>query len=377
VKKDAPSRVYDIENFSFTYAYSEATRTNFNLLENTQRNIKGAVAWQYSPTVKAFEPFTKTGWKSKWLALIKDFNFNPVPSTISVRGELDRSFSKIVYRNSVENPSSTPPNIQKFFLFNRFYNVHWNLSKSLTLDYSARVNAIIDEPDVDPAGGYSRKLGRYITAEEYQDSINTNLKKFGRKKNFEQTITANYTVPFDKIPATDWVGLEYRYNVGYFWKAGPIETVDTLKLGNTIQNNRDQGFNGRLDLLKLYNKVGYLKKINTPKRPPTPVEKAKAKPDTVKQPPNYALVNGFLRLLMSMRSITGTYNINQGTILTGFTGTPDVLGQDNTLDAPGWGFILGSQDPNIRFKAAEKGWLTKASNLRPTPAILAFVRHSS
>jgi cell surface protein SprA len=363
VKADSPSRLYDIENFSFTYAYSEATRTNFNLLENTQRNIKGAVAWQYNPKVKAFEPFAKVGWKSKWLSLIKDFNFNPVPSTISIRGELDRSFSKIVYRNSVENATSTPPNIQKFFLFNRFYNVQWNLSKSLTLDYSARVNAIIDEPDVDPIGGYSQKLGRYVTAEEYQDSVNTNLKKFGRMKNFEQTVTANYTVPFDKIPATDWVGLEYRYNVGYFWRAGPIETIDTLKLGNIIQNNRDQGFNGRLDLLKLYNKVGYLKKINTPKRPPTPVEKARAKPDTVKQPPNYALVNGFLRLLMSMRSITGTYNINQGTILTGFTGTPDVFGQDNTLDAPGWSFILGSQDPNIRFKAAEKGWLTKATNL--------------
>lgn len=363
VKADSPSRVYDIENFSFTYAYSEATRTNFNLLENTQRNIKGAVAWQYNPTFKGFEPFAKTGWKSKWLALITDFNFNPVPTTISVRGELDRSFSKIVYRNSTENATSTPPNIQKYFLFNRFYNIHWNLSKSLTLDYSARVNAIIDEPDTDPAGGYSQKLGRYVTAGEYQDSVVTNLKKFGRKKNFEQTITANYTVPFDKLPATDWLGLEYRYNVGYFWRAGPVERVDSLQLGNVIQNTRDQGFNGRLDLLKLYNKVGYLKKVNTPKRKPTPTEKARAKPDTVKKAPDYAAINAFLRLLMSMRSVTGTYNINQGTILTGFTGTPDVLGQDNTLDAPGWGFILGSQDPNIRFKAAENGWLTKAPNL--------------
>lgn len=363
VKPDARSHLYDIENFSFTYAYSEATRTNFNLIENTQRNIKGAVGWQFNPTFKGFDPFAKNAWKSPWLKLIKDFNFNPMPSTISLRGELDRSFSKIVYRNSVENASSTPPNLQKFFLFNRFYNIHWNLAKSLTLDYSARVNAIIDEPDVDPSGGYSAKLGRYVTAEEYQDSVVNNLKKFGRKKNFEQTVTANYTVPFDKLPLTDWVGLEYRYNVGYFWRAGPVERADSLKLGNIIQNNRDQGFNGRLDLLKLYNKVGYLKKINTPKRAPTPAEKARMKPDTVKRPPDYAAMNALLRLLMSMRSITGTYNITQGTILTGFTGTPDALGMDNTLDAPGWGFIFGSQDPEIRFRAAENGWLTKATNL--------------
>lgn len=87
------------------------------------------------------------------------------------------------------------------------------------------------------------------------------------------------------------------------------------------------------------------------------------KPDTVKRPPDYAAMNALLRLLMSMRSITGTYNITQGTILTGFTGTPDALGMDNTLDAPGWGFIFGSQDPEIRFRAAENGWLTKATNL--------------
>jgi len=363
VKPDARSHLYDIENFSFTYAYSEATRTNFNLLENTQRNIKGAVAWQYNSNFKGFEPFAKLGWKSKWLSLITDFNFNPIPATTSIRGELDRSFSKIVYRNSTANSTSTPPNIQKYFLFNRYFNLHWNLSKSLTLDYGARVNAIIDEPDTDPAGGYSVKLGRYISPQEYKDSVSTNLKRFGRKKNFEQTITFNYTVPFDKIPATDWVGLEYRYNVGYFWKAGPVETVDTLKMGNIIQNSRDQGFNGRLDLVKLYNKVDYLKKVNTPKRKPTPAELARQKADTVKQPPDYAAINAFLRLLMSMRSITGTYTITQGTILTGFTGTPDVLGQDNTLDAPGWGFILGSQDPNIRFKAAQNNWLTKATNL--------------
>lgn len=362
VKPDARSNLYDIENFSFTYAYSEATRTNFNLIENTQRNIKGAVAWQFNSSFKGFDPLAKMPWKSPWLGLIKDINFNPVPTSISVRGELDRAFNKIVYRNYLEN-ASTPPNLQKSFLFNRFFNVHWNLAKSLTLDYSSRVNAIIDEPDVDPGGGYSAKLGRYITAEEYRDSVRTNLQNFGRKRNFEQTITANYTVPFDKLPLTDWVGLEYRYNVGYFWRTGPVERYDSLKLGNIIQNNRDQGFNGRIDLIKLYNKVGYLKKINTPQRKPTATEKAKAKPDTLKSPPNYAAVNAFLRLLMSMRSITGTYNITQGTILTGFTGTPDVMGFDNTLDAPGWGFILGSQDPNIRFRAAENGWLTKAANL--------------
>ncbi len=363
VRPNAASHLYDIENFSFTYAFSEATRTNFNLLENTQRSIKGSMAWQFNPKFKGFEPFKETKWKSPWLKLIKDFNLNPVPSSLSFRGELDRSFTKIVYRNSPSSTNTAQSNIQKYFLFNRYYTARWSLSKALTLDYNAKVNAIIDEPDVDPIGGYSPIEKRYITAQEYQDSVIHNLKNFGRKKNYDQTLTANYTVPFDKLPLTNWLGAEYRYNTAYSWRAGPVERVDSLKLGNIIQNSQDQGLNGRIDLLKLYNKIGYLKEINTPKQKPTPMEKARAKPDTVKQPPNNFALKGLLRLMMSIRNLTATYNVTQGTILPGFLPTPSLLGMDAGWNAPGWGFVFGGQDPNIRFKAAENGWLTKSTKL--------------
>lgn len=363
VRQGATSHLYDIENFSFTYAFSEATRTNFNLLENTQRSIKGSMAWQFNPKFKGFEPFKDAKWKSPWLKLIKDFNLNPVPSSLSFRGELDRSFTKIVYRNSPSSTNTAQSNIQKYFLFNRYYTARWSLSKALTFDYNAKVNAIIDEPDVDPIGGYSPIEKRYITAQQYQDSVIHNLKNFGRKKNYDQTLTANYTVPFDKLPLTNWLGAEYRYNTAYSWRAGPVERVDSLKLGNIIQNSQDQGLNGRIDLLKLYNKIGYLKEINTPKQKPTPVEKARAKPDTVKQPPNNFALKGLLRLMMSIRNLTATYNVTQGTILPGFLPTPSLFGMDAGWNAPGWGFVFGGQDPNIRFKAAENGWLTKSTKL--------------
>ncbi|MEZ4974797.1 MAG: cell surface protein SprA [Cyclobacteriaceae bacterium] len=352
VNKDARQHIYDIENFAFTYAYTEATQTNFNLLENTRRNIKGAVAWQYSPKFQGFEPFKEAKvFSSPFLQLIKDFNFNPVPGNISVRGELDRSFSKIVYRNAIQDQGGAQPNFQKFFVFNRFYNVRWNLTKALSLDYNSRVNAIIDEPDGD------------IDTKEKQDSVVNNLKKFGRMKNFEQTVTANYTLPLDKFPATNWLGAEYRYNVGYSWRAAPLERVDSLKLGNTIQNTRDQGLTGRVDLTKLYNKIGFLKGINTPKRPPSTTQRPQAKPDTVKQAPELAGVKGFLRLLMSVRNISGTYNITQGTILPGFNPSPYLFGMDKGWSSPGWGFILGEQDPNFRFKARDNGWLSESPNL--------------
>ncbi|HZX75233.1 MAG TPA: cell surface protein SprA, partial [Cyclobacteriaceae bacterium] len=206
LNKNAKSHIYDIENFAFSYAYSEATQTNFNLRENTKRSIKGSVAWQYNSTFKGFEPFKNSkALSSPWLQLIKDFNFNPVPTSISVRGDLDRSFSKIAYRNSTSDAASSIPNYQKFLVFNRFYNVRWNLTKSLTLDYNATANAIVDEPDGD------------LDNKDSLQVVWDNLKSFGRMKAFSQNISANYTVPLDKLPLTNWIGADYRYNTQYGW----------------------------------------------------------------------------------------------------------------------------------------------------------------
>ena len=351
----ANSHIYDIENFAFTYAYSEATRTNFNLIENTQRNIRGGVAWQYQSKFKGFEPFKDAKWASKKsLQLIRDLNFNPVPTTISIRGDLDRAFNKIIYRNASSDAASALPNFQKYFVFNRNYAVKWALTRSLGIDYTARTTAIIDEPDGD------------IKSDSLKQIVKDNLKKFGRMKNFEQNVTANYVLPFDKIPMLNWVGADYRYNVGYSWRAGPLEKADSLRLGNIIMNNTDQALTGKIDFMKLYNKSKFLKSVNTPKRKLTPTEiarQARTKQDTAKKEPDLSALRSFARLLTSVRNINGTYNLTQGTILPGFTPSPYVFGMDRGYSAPGWGFIFGSQDPNIRYRARDNGWLTTSAKL--------------
>jgi cell surface protein SprA len=334
-------------------------RKSFTIAESLRKDIGGSVAYNFSPKGAGFEPFKNSeGFKSPWFKFIKDFNFSLLPSSIMVRGDLDRSFSKIIYRNALSNSES---NYLKYFTFNRTYNVQWNLTKSLTLNYSSRANAIIDEPEGD------------LDTQEKRDSVMNNLKRFGRMKNFDQTITANYVVPLDKFPLTDWVGAEYRYQVNYNWKAGPIDQLDlpgevrgipdSLNFRNTIQNSRDQTLSGRLDLVKLYNKIGFLKNINSPPRPATTRPQPNQKADTVKTPTTPPIVKGLLRLLMSVRSINGTYTVTEGTMLPGFEPTPHLFGLTKGFDAPGWDFVLGGQSPGIRTKAAENNWLVRSTSL--------------
>ncbi|MBS1682055.1 MAG: cell surface protein SprA [Bacteroidetes bacterium] len=364
LSKDARSHIYDIENFAFTYSFTEANQTNFNYQQNTRKDVKGAVAWQYQSKFGGIQPFKKVELvSSKYFQLIKDFNFNPIPSSISVRGELHRSFTKIAYRNSSTStgsstvlPSSNTPNFQKFFVFNRYYNFTWSLTKSLKLDYNATANAIIDEPVGD------------INTQQKRDSVIGNLKRMGRMKYFEQNITTTYALPFDKFPVTNWISGDYRYNVGYNWRANPLETDPKKQIGNVIQNNRTQTFSGKLDIVKFYNKVKFFKNINTPKPPPKPpknaAERARlAKADTLPHPPELRFVKALARLVMSVRSINGTYTESDGTILPGFTKSPKFFGLDPSWMAPGLGFVLGKQDPMIAHEAAAQGWITKNPNL--------------
>ncbi len=348
VNPDARIHPWDIENFGFNYSYSITTRSNFNIQSYERKQYRGGIAYNYSPKATGFEPFKNSkGLSSPWLKMIKDINFSLLPSNVGARLDLDRSFEKNIYRNSTS--SSDLPNYLKYFLFNRQYNLKWNLAKGLSLDYNALVNAVVDEPDGD------------IDTDSARQVVWDNVKKFGRMKMYDQSITANYKIPLDKIPITDWINADYRYQVRYNWKAGPINVPDEFDFGNIIQNSRDQNLSGRLDMVKLYNKSKFLKKINTPPRPPSRTQQARQPVDTTRQTP--AAVKGFFQLLMSLRSITFTFTETEGTILPGFNKTPWLLGMDKDFNAPGWGFIFGDQDPAIRTKAAANNWLVQSPQL--------------
>lgn len=339
----AESHLWDIENFSFNYSYWESSRRSFTIDESVKREYKGSAVYSYSRKDSGIEPF-KNSFKSPYMRWLKEFKFSPLPSSILVRGELNRSFRKDVYRNS---QSDSDPNYQKYFLFNRDYNVKWNLTGSLSLEYASFARASIDEPEGE--------------GEEVKKELWENLKEFGRMKAFNQTVTANYIVPLDKFPLTDWMGLEYRYQANYNWIAGSLyDPQDSLSLDfkNMIQNSRDQTITGRLDMVKLYNKLIFLKDINTPSKPATGKTK---QADTVRTVS--PAIKGFFRILMSLRSINFSYTLTEGTILPGFAPSPGLLGMDKNWEAPGWGFVFGSQDANIRFDAAKNGWLTKEEEL--------------
>ncbi|NJN26053.1 MAG: cell surface protein SprA [Cyclobacteriaceae bacterium] len=359
--EESKSHIYDIENFSLTYAYAEAKQTNVNIESYNLTSQRGSLAYNFSPQGGMVEPFKESeALNGKYLQLIKDFNFTIMPSNLSFRADLDRRFVKTQLRNSDLTTTGIRPTYEKYFTFNRIYNLRWALTKNLSVDYMARVNAIIDEPFGD------------LDTEEKRNEVWTNLINLGRMKNFDQNINLNYRLPFDKIPIVDWIDAEIRYSAGYSWNAGAWSSIDSLNmqktLGNITQNNREQGVVGKVDFVKLYNKVKFLREINTPPRRSAQSRTrpgAPAAQDTVKVNDLKAL-KGISRFLMMLRSVNVTYSVREGTLLPGYAFNPFLLGMDENWDSPGWEFILGSQSNSIRNRAAQNNWLI-ADTLFSTP----------
>ncbi|HEX9651670.1 MAG TPA: cell surface protein SprA [Cyclobacteriaceae bacterium] len=341
---ESRSDFWDIENFSFTYAYSDFKRSDFNIESYLLKNQRGSIDYNYAYDPLYIEPFKNVKFlNSPHLKLLKDINLNLLPNSFGLRGELDRRFIKTQYRNENLDIGSIEPTYEKSFFFNRNYTLGWNLTKAISLNYTARTNAIIDEPEGD------------IETQEEKDEIWDNILDLGRTKTFTQNVNASYKLPFDKLPLIDWVSADYQYTAGYIWTAGSVNLRDSL--GNIIRNDRTNNVSGKLDFLKLYNKNKFLKDINSPvKRPVDP------KADTV-QRPNFGALKGVLRLIMSLRSINMTYSLNESTILPGFLPEPSYFGQDDGLSAPGWGFVFGSQDNEIKRRAVENNWLAQGTGL--------------
>lgn len=393
-------KVWSVTNFDFNYSYTQTLNHNPLIERDELRRTRGAIGYTYAPTVRPFEPFKRMiKSRSPWWALIKDINFNYVPNQISFKADVFRQFGAIRPRNVGGGPWKIPETYNKYFTFDRFYIIQWNLTRSIAIDFNAVNNARIDEP-----------FGR-IDTKDKKDSIRKNLFKGGRNTNYRQEATISYTVPMQKIPFLDWTTLRVSYNTKYNWLAGSLLTRnDSVNLGNTLANTQTRTVNGELKFEELYNKWRFLRAVNSsappaPKKPaagkdnkstgdknnpnnPNNVVAGSDRPSTttyrmdtirnkkgkivrikkrkikgVKQPkptPEISAVpKFFLRMITALKRVGIQYVEDFGTTLPGYMDSTRVLGYNPKSGQPGFGFIFGYQpDTSWINRFASKGLLS-------------------
>ena len=396
-------RPYDIENLALSYTLTEREHTDIRTNRDYTKTYNAAVAYLYQTTPKNYTPLAKIkALDSPYLKFLQEVNFTPLPSRFSFRADLDRRYNERFLQRTLE-PGQVPttagiPGIfQKSFYFNRIYDLKWDLTKSLIFDYTANNRSVVDE-------GVGRTIGGSDTARANRQLLRDNLfRNGGRTTNFNQTVALTYRLPLDKFPLTDWISADTRYAANYTWQAAstaltaPLypnqpDSTQTIpvNLGNTIQNNAEISANGKIDLVKLYNKVRFLNIINnavpptderkedrstrkgalpTLGRPKGEGDAAAAAPKDSTKGPELRVVKAILRSLMTARSLNFTYTRSSGTLLPGYLPRTKFFGLSDNFSAPGIPFVLGQQEKltSLFDRAYANDWYTDRSDLLNTP----------
>ncbi len=335
-------KIWSVSNFDFTYSYIETTHHDPLIESDLLRRTRGAVGYNYAPQQKFIEPFKKLiHSRSRWLSLIKDFNFNYAPSQLTFKADIFRQFGATRIRNLGGGPYKIPETFNKYFTFDRYYILQWNLTRSLSLDFNATNNARIDEP-----------FGRIDTKAE-KDSVRRNLFKGGRNTQYQQDVTLTYNVPLQKLPLLDWTTLRATYNTKYNWLAQSLLSRSVADLGNTIANTQTRNLTGELRFEDLYNKSKFLRAVYSYSPPPqrnnnmpkdtTTGKKPKKVRDPNALPEVSGVVKGIFKVLTSLKRVGIQYSQDFGTTLPGYMDSTRVLGYNPKSGEPGFGFIFGYQ----------------------------------
>jgi cell surface protein SprA len=370
-------RPWDIENFDISYSYSQVKKSDVDVEMDNAANHFGEIGYTYNNTPKNIRPFAKSKkLNSKWLQLIKDFNFNPLPKVVNIRTSITRELNAFKYRPKSQGNIIIDTSYIKTFNWARNYTVNWDLAQSLRLEYTANVLSRIDEPD------------GLIDTKAKKDSVWKSFGKGGRTNNFYQRINASWQIPINKFPLFNWINANIRYT-GDFTFTG--STLALANLGNVIQNSNSYQGTANVNLVTLYNNIPYLKKVNQGQtnskgknakdddkgknkkdeskedndkdKKKGGKKKGKDTRDSLKKDVNVGkiILDGSLRFLMMLRNVSVNYTLGNGSLLPGYMYSPNILGLNvATKGSPGFLYVFGGQT-DIQRIAAERNWLTTDS----------------
>ncbi len=276
-------RFYDPVNLSLSYAFTERYAYNETVEEEWERTRNFGVNYDFSPSSKPIEPFKNIeAFKTDYLALIRDFNFYLKPQRLSFSSNLNRTYFEQQMRDLSYSNYKVPLQIRKDLYWDNAFSINYRFARSLSMDYSMKTYAIVDEITTDKYGnivnegdtaavGLHKKL--YSTAYDvWWNAMLDSLMTFGRVMDYNQTFNLRYTVPTDKIPMLDFIALDAAYSSVYGWERGSEafwmynddENTDSTWVdnGHLIRNSQKGTINANLKMTTLYNKSKYLSDIS-------------------------------------------------------------------------------------------------------------------
>ncbi len=373
-------RFYDVENLTFNYSNNKVEHRDFEIERSLDQTVRTGVNYAFNFTPVTIEPFKKNDslFRGKYWKILKDFNFNLLPTSFTVNTDILRQFNRQKFRE-VElagNNIGLEELFRRNYRFDFQYAFNYSITKALSLNYNASNSNIVRNYFIDDIIN-----GRQDPTLDIWDGFFD----FGDPNIQNQQVQLNYEIPLHKIPTFSFLKATYSYTGDFQWQKGSdlnnnleIEdgngNINTYNLGNSIQNANTHNINSTLNMENLYKYIGLVKKptgrnTTAARRTGAPAgldrkgqetgageedkKRAAEAANNSKPSAGVKALNTAIDIVTMVKRIQINYSENNGTFLPGYLRTPGFLG---TLK-PTIGYTFGSQR-DIRDMAARNGWLT-------------------
>ncbi|MBT3793685.1 MAG: cell surface protein SprA [Flavobacteriaceae bacterium] len=338
---DQKEKIYDIENFDFSYSYNQEMQHDYEIESLIRKTARASAQYSYTFNPFVISPFESIKFisENKYLEWLKEFNFNPLLSSISFNTNINRTFNSQRFRDvyiegaDASKQIALPDIQQRNFLFDWNLSLSQNLTNSLRLDFSASNNSIVKNYFQNDSEGN-------IVINKELD-IWDGFWNTGEANSHNQSFQLSYQLPFKFFPLINFISTSYSYSGDFNWEKGSDamalvedELGNILGNVNTIQNANTHTVNTSFNMSKFYKNLGLEKK----KKPKTIQDK---------------ITNSFIGLATGLTRLKLNYAENNGKVLPGYTQSLGFLGTSR----PSLAFVFGSQS-DIRYEAAKNGWLT-------------------
>ena len=253
---------YDPANFSFTYSHAHQHTTGETTVREQRDNWRGALDYSWTPVYKSWEPFKKIKNKSKWLDILKRFGLNWLPQNLAFNTEMTHETYELQERDMESlTKSQLPITFSDQFLWNREFALRWDLTRNLHMNFQSATHAQVDVPYPDVNTDLYADQYHAWKDSVYRSAVLNSVRTWGTPLDYSQSFTASYKVPLNLLPVFDWVNTDASYSSNYSWERG-MEDENGNSYGNTVNTHREVTLNGSFNLVKLYNHVPFLKKVN-------------------------------------------------------------------------------------------------------------------
>ncbi|MDO5104255.1 cell surface protein SprA [Capnocytophaga sp.] len=324
-------RFYNIENFTFNYAYNEVNHHDYELEYEDEQNVRTGLLYNYAFTPKTVEPFKKSQRFSsnrywKWLA---DLNLNLLPASVTFSSNITRSFTKQLFRDvyfegvDITKQKTMPELQQRNYLMDYQVGINYNITRSLRVNFNATNNSIVRNYYLYDANGE-------VTGVRKEAGLWDNFWDLGDPNHFFSKFQVNYELPFSKFPFLQFIKANYTYSGDFDWQRGSQTLLELAKHDiNTLQNANTHNLTANMSFDQLYAYLG------------------------VKPTPRNEKASVWKSLATMVKRAGINYSETNGTTLPGYTQNVGFLGTTK----PSLGFMFGSQ-ADIRYEMAKKGYLT-------------------